>query len=118
MRAWWSNSSSNVHTKAWLDAGWEVQEVNLKEGYVIFKKVRNVPYKKSRRAKNEINKPFTPVPVHSAKRKVPSKTKVSKLYARIKNLERQRAMARSQIRGLGSRPAYEKKLFRSNKKPQ
>ena len=41
--AWWSNSSSSAHAKAWLNAGWEVQEVNLKEGYVIFKKVRDVP---------------------------------------------------------------------------
>lgn len=116
--AWWSNTALNAHTKAWLEAGWEVQEVNLKEGYVVFKKVRNLPFKKSKRVITEINKPFTPVPVHLPKRKVPSKTKVSKLYARIKNLERQRSMENRNIRGLGSRPQYEKKLFRSNKKPQ
>ena len=97
--AWWSNASSSIHTKAWLNAGWEVQEVSLKEGYVIFKKVRNVSSKKAGRRKLEISKPFTPVPVHIPKSKVPSKTKVAKLYARIKNLERQRAMARRQIRG-------------------
>lgn len=116
--AWWSNSSSSLHAKAWLNAGWEVQEVNLKEGYVVFKKVRNVPFKKSGRRKLEINKPFTPVPVHSPRSKVPSKTKVSKLYARIKNLERQRAMGRGQIRGFKPRSQHEKKLFRSNEKPQ
>jgi hypothetical protein len=101
--AWWSNTSTSAHAKAWLNAGWEVQEVNLKEGYVIFKKVLNVPFKKSRQRKLEINKPFTPVPVHRPRSKVPSKTKVSKLYARIKNLERQRAMARRQIRGFKAR---------------
>jgi hypothetical protein len=116
--AWWSNTALNAHTKAWLEAGWEVQEVNLKEGYVVFKKVRNLPFKKSKRAKTEINKPFTPVPVHLPKSKVPSKTKVSKLYARIKNLERQRSMGNRNIRGLGSRSQYEKKLFKSDKKPQ
>ena len=115
--AWWSNTASNLHSKSWLDAGWEIEQVNLKEGYAVFKKVRNVPFKKSKRAKMEITQPFTPVPARLPKRKVPSKTKVSKLYARIKNLERQRAMGKP-IRGLGSRPAYEKKLFRSNKKPQ
>ena len=47
--AWWSNSSSSAHAKAWLNAGWEVQEVNLKEGYVVFKKVRDIPLKKSAR---------------------------------------------------------------------
>jgi len=97
--AWWSNSSSSAHTKSWLEAGWEVQEVNLKEGYVIFKKVKDVPFKKSGRRKLEINKPFTPVPVHMPRSKVPSKTKVSKLYARIKNMERNRALERRQIRG-------------------
>jgi hypothetical protein len=97
--AWWSNSSSSAHAKAWLNAGWEVQEVNLKEGYVVFKKVLNVPFKKPRKRKLEVNKPFTPVPVHAPRSKVPSKTKVSKLYARIKNLERQRATAGRHIRG-------------------
>jgi hypothetical protein len=116
--AWWSNTSSSIHTKAWLDAGWEVQEVNLKEGYAVFKKVRNVAVKKSKRKKLEITQPFTPVPVHIPRSKVPSKTKVSKLYARIKNLERQQAMAHGEIRGLKPRSQHEKKLFRSNEKPQ
>jgi hypothetical protein len=113
---WWSNSS-NAHARGWLDAGWEVQEVNLKEGIVTFKKVRDVPFKKFRRAKSEI-KPFTPVRVRASKPKVPSKTKVSKLYARIKNLERQRTATRSNIRGLKSRSRYEKKLFKPDEKPQ
>jgi hypothetical protein len=116
--AWWSNTSSSIHAKAWLDAGWEVQEVNLKEGYAVFKKVRNVAVKKSKRKKLEITQPFTPVPVHIPRSKVPSKTKVSKLYARIKNLERQQAMAHGEIRGLKPRSQHEKKLFRSNEKPQ
>jgi hypothetical protein len=103
---WWSNWSSSAHAKAWLDAGWEVQEVNLKEGYAVFKKVLNIQFKKSKQRKLEINKPFTPVPVHLPKSRVPSKTKVSKLYARIKNLERQRAAARRQIRGFKARPRH------------
>jgi hypothetical protein len=115
--AWWSNSPANARAKAWLEAGWEVQEVNLKEGYVVFKKVRHVPFKgKSRRS--EIKKPFTPVRVRSSKPKVPSKTKVSKLYARIKNLERQRTTARVPVRGFKPKPQYEKKLFKSSEKPR
>ena len=80
-QTWWSNSSTSIDTKAWLNAGWEVQEVNFKEGYVIFKKVRDVQVKTSRRRKLEITKPFTPAPVHIPRSKVPSNTKVSKLYA-------------------------------------
>jgi hypothetical protein len=116
--AWWRNSASSAHARAWLDAGWEVQEVNLKEGFAVFKKVREVPFKKSRRAKSRIDKPFKPVPVRVAKRKAPSKTKVSKLYARIKNLERQRAAGRGRIRGLKPKPQHEKKLFKPDEKPQ
>ena len=114
--AWWRNSPSTAHAKAWLDAGWEMQEVNLKEGYVVFKKVRDVPFKRKSR-KNEIKKPFTPVRVRSSKPKVPSKTKVSKLYARIKNLERQRT-SHGHVRGLKPMSQHEKKLFRPNEKPQ
>jgi hypothetical protein len=93
-----------------------VQEVNLKEGYVVFKIVRQVPFKRRSR-RGEIKKPFTPVPVRSSKPKVPSKTKVSKLYARIKNLERQRTAARVPVRGFKPRPQHEKKLFKSREKP-
>jgi len=103
---WWSNSTSNVHSKAWLDAGWEVQEVSLKEGFVIFKKVRDVAVKKGRRRKLEITQPFTPVPIHMPRSKIPSKTKVSKLYARIKNMERNRLAARRQIRGFKGRSRH------------
>jgi len=113
---WWSNNSSSIHTKAWLNAGWEVQEVNLKEGQVTFKKVRNVPFK-SKRKKLEITQPITPVPVRKPKSKVPSKTKVSKLYARIKNLERQRNMHQP-IRGFKPKSQYQRKLFKPNEKPQ
>jgi len=117
--AWWSNTSSSIHTKAWINAGWEVQEVNLKEGYVVFKKVRNVTFKKSKQKKLEITQPFTPVPVHRPKSKIPSKTKVSKLYARIKNLERQRALPRQPVRGLKFRSSqYQKRLYKNDEKPQ
>jgi len=119
--SWWSNSKSSVHSKGWLDAGWEVQEVNLKEGYVVFKKVRELPRPPRGRRKAssmEITQPFTPVPVHPTTRNLPSKTKVSKLYARILNLERQRNQGYSNARGFKPRSQYEKKLFGSDKKPQ
>lgn len=104
--AWWSNKSTSAHTKAWLKAGWEIQEVNLREGYVIFKKVRSVAVKKSGKRKLEINKPFTPVPVHRPRSKTPSNTKVSRLYARIKNMERNHAAERRQIKGFKARPRH------------
>jgi hypothetical protein len=116
--AWWNNSSSSIHTKAWLNAGWEVQEVKLKEGNVTFKKVRSVALKKSNHKRLEITKPFIPVPVQKPRSKIPSKTKVSKLYARIKNLERQRAMPRQPATGLKFKAHNQKRFSESNEKPQ
>ena len=105
---WWSNNSTSVHAKAWLEAGWEVQDVNFKEGSVTFKKVRKLPRKPKKKAL-EITKPFTPVPVRPLRSKIPSKTKASKLYARIKNLERQRNSPQP-IRGLKGKPHYQNRL--------
>jgi hypothetical protein len=118
--AWWSNTPSNAHAKGWLEAGWEVQEVNLKEGYVVFKKVHQLPRAPRGRGKkrsNEITQPFTPVPVRSLRSKIPSKTKASKLYARILNLERQRNASRSSVKGLKGKSQYQKRLFKPNEKP-
>jgi hypothetical protein len=116
---WWANAPSNVHVKAWLEAGWETQEVNLKEGYVIFKKVRDVQPRSTRGKKrdNQIKKPFTPVRVRPPKPKMPSKTKVSKLYARIKNLERQRTSTPSYHGSFKPKPKHEKRLFKPDEKP-
>ena len=112
---WWRNSPSISHAKAWVEAGWNVQEVNLKEGYVVFKKVKNVRVKTSRK---EIKKPFTPVPVRYSGRKKPSKTKISKLYARLKNLERQKASMPAYRGSFKPKAKHEKKLFKPEKKPQ
>jgi hypothetical protein len=113
--SWWENSPSAVHARGWLEAGWEVQQVNLKEGKVIFKKVKQVaPRKKSLSSQT---KPFTPVRVRIPKPKTPSKTKISKMYARIKNVERAQSAMPSFHGSLKSRPKYEKRLFKPNEKP-
>ncbi|MEM1552376.1 MAG: hypothetical protein QXH03_06900 [Candidatus Bathyarchaeia archaeon] len=98
--SWWANSPDTVHARSWLDAGWETSEVNLKEGYVIFRKVKKIPcvdLPKKREA-DEPKKPFTPPPSRIMRRKRPSKTKIAKLYARLKNLERQKT-ATKKLRG-------------------
>jgi len=117
--SWWNNSASSAHSKGWLNAGWDVQEVNLAEGFVVFKKTREQPRIRGRqsRASTEITKPFTPVPVHTVRKNLPSKTKVSKLYARILNIERQRNAAYGSSRGFKPRSQHEKKLFWSDEKP-
>jgi hypothetical protein len=118
--SWWGNTPTNVHAKAWLDAGWNVQEVNLKEGYVVFKKVKEIKARRFMRkaSRSEIKKPFTPVRVRISESRKPSKTKVAKLYARLKNIERNRTYATKHPRGFKPKPAFEKKLFKSEEKPK
>ncbi|MEM3874677.1 MAG: hypothetical protein QXU45_06050 [Candidatus Bathyarchaeia archaeon] len=97
---WWANSPDKVHARAWLDAGWEASEVNLKEGYVVFRKAKSLQSvaPKKKREFEESKKPFTPPPSRIMHRKRPSKTKIAKLYARLKNLERRKAVPKK-LRG-------------------
>lgn len=111
---WWHNLPSSPHANGWMAAGWEVREVNLKEGYVVFKKVGKIVSKRKRTP--EIKKPFKPVHVRIPKRKIPSKTKVSRLYARIKNLERQRTMMPRYHGSFKPKPKHEKALFKPDEK--
>lgn len=42
-RAWWSNNSDNsVMTKAWLDAGFESEQVDMEGRKLVFRRVRNL----------------------------------------------------------------------------
>jgi hypothetical protein len=117
---WWDNTPSHLHARAWLEAGWETQEVNLKEGYVIFKRVRTAQKQRSTKKTSDmqIKKPFTPVRVRFQRPKLPSKTKASKLYARIRNIERQRISMPAYHGSLRPKPKHEKKLFKPDQKPQ
>ena len=117
---WWNNSKSSVHAKAWLEAGWRTKEANLEEGYVVFQKVRRLQTKSYRRKAftKRVKKPFTPAPYRIPKTRKPSKTKISKLYARLKNLERKRTSMTKHTRGFKPKPAHEKRLFKPEEKPK
>ena len=34
--SWWRNDQHRMHSRAWLTAGWEVGEMNAKDGTVVF----------------------------------------------------------------------------------
>ena len=116
---WWSNSPS-VHAKGWLDAGWKMQEVNLEQGYVVFQKVKRLQTKSRRRkrSREKVKKPFTPAPYRVPRSRKPSKTKVAKIYARFKNLERKRASMPKYRGSFKPKSSYEKRLYRSEEKPK
>ncbi|MEM0313819.1 MAG: hypothetical protein QXQ41_04655 [Candidatus Bathyarchaeia archaeon] len=88
---WWQNTPSKPHAKAWLQAGWKTSEINLKEGYITFQKTeKHTTYQASKKSQDQTKKPFNPAPSRTSVPKRPSKTKLAKLYARLKNIERKR----------------------------
>jgi hypothetical protein len=92
----------------------------LKEGYVVFQKVKGLQTKSFRRdsSSSKIKKPFTPAPHRVSKARKPSKTKVAKLYARLKNIEREKAFMPKYRGSFKPKPAQEKRIFKPDEKPQ
>ena len=73
--------------------------------------------KGKRRRREQLKKPFTPVPVKRIKPRKPSKTKISKIIARMQNIQRLKASGR--LRGkFKPKPAHEKRLFKPEAKPR
>jgi hypothetical protein len=40
-KSWWANSRKNPQALAWLEAGWEVEDVDLQREGVVFKRVKS-----------------------------------------------------------------------------
>ncbi len=117
--SWWSNTESNVQGQAWMNAGWRVEEVNLRERVVTFKRVKSKTEetgKKTCRTRKDV-KPFTPPPVRTRIRRKPSKTRISLIQAKFKNVERQRSSIRSYRGKFKPKPTQEKRLYKPEAKP-
>jgi hypothetical protein len=113
---WWANSKTHIQSLAWLKAGWHVENVNLKDGTVTFKKVKSFMVEKGRREEKTLKKPFTPAPVKVRRFRKPSKGKLAKMQARLKNIERRR-LSPPRYRGkFKSKTAYEKRLYKEEMK--
>lgn len=102
-----------------MGGGWKVQSVSLKERLVTFKKIAQdqaiITPKRKRRKKSE-KKTFTPVPVKPRRKRKPSKTRISKVLARARNIERRRMSSSLKIK-MKPRSAYEKRMYKPDAKP-
>jgi hypothetical protein len=111
--AWWGNNRHNTQGRAWLNVGWEVQNVDLISRTATFYSVTKPQTKRKEKNKRNNQTPFATKTFRSVRvRKLqkPSKTRIAITQARLKNLERGRLAMRS-IRGkFKHRPAYEKRL--------
>lgn len=117
---WWNNNDTTSQGYAWTNSGWKVQNVNLKERTVTFKKMAKegivqIPRRK-RRKRKITKKPFTPVPIRHRRIRKPSKTRIAKVLARAKNVERRKMAPQYRIK-LKPKSAYEKRLYKQEAKP-
>ncbi len=115
---WWANTRSSTQGQAWLDVGWTVQAVDLKERTVIFRRPQGL-LKTERKRKRKESTPKSKLPPYKppAPRK-PSKTRVAKAVARLKNLERKKSSIRRYPSKLKPPPAHEKRLYKPEAKPR
>jgi hypothetical protein len=123
LEKWWMNSRSSVQGQAWLDTGWNVDTIDLSERIVTFKKDTGriaETYKKTRdlrKGSSEWMKK-TPRPVTPRRHRRPSKTRVAKAIARLRNIQRRKASMRQYRGRFKPKPALEKRLYKPDAKPK
>jgi hypothetical protein len=117
-KEWWNNNKASSQGYSWTSVGWQVQSVDLEERTVTLKKQFHekaaVPRRRRRKAV-KAQKPFTPVPDKPRRIPKPSKTRIARVVARAKNVERRQAAASYKMRKPKS--AYEKRLYKPEAKP-
>jgi len=118
---WWNNAPSRVQAQAWMNVGWRVHDVNLNDRTVTFKRIVSPKIetrrKRRKRAATLAAKTLRPPKPQPFPRR-PSKTRMAKAWARLKNVER-RKMSMRRHRGKSKpQPAFEKKLYKPEAKPE
>ncbi len=113
---WWNNTKSSSQGKAWLNVGWKVKEVNLKEGTVIFTLPDVLKPEKKRRRKRLSPKVVLPE-YKPRKVKTPSLSRIAKAQARLQNVARQKASMRRYRGKFKPKSAHEKRLYKPDEKP-
>lgn len=117
---WWKNTRFTAQGRAWMDIGWTVENIDISNRKVTLVWVSQ-PKETKRRNKTKENRKteFFKRPLRFPRPKKPmspSKTKIAKVQARLRNIERQRTAGQMRNK-LPSRSAYEKRLFKPEAKP-
>jgi len=117
---WWSNAKSQAHAQAWLDVGWRAQDVDLSGRVVTFKRTVSAKAKTSRKRRAS-KTPLGKKTLSSLKplklRRKPSKSKIARAQARLKNVERVRSSTKRYRGEFGPQPTHEKRLYKPEAKP-
>jgi hypothetical protein len=125
---WWANTRGSAQGRAWIDVGWQVENVDLQQRTVAFVRVaepKPAEAEEEMKPKRKRKQKKAPMPFESKtykftqprRFKPPSKTKIAKAQARLRNVERERAAGQMFKGKLKPRRAYEKRLFKPEAKP-
>ena len=113
---WWKNAANSPQAKAWLSIGWEVKEVNLDEGTVIFTRPEVLTSEKKHRRKRD--SALVALPEYKPRKtKKPSLTRIAIAQARLQNISRRKASIRKYRGKFRPKSAYEKRLWKPEEKP-
>lgn len=119
---WWTNTRGTAQGRAWIDVGWQVQDVDLNNRMVTFIRVAQsaqLEIKQRKKAKENKKTEFFLQPLRRTRRKrpaLPSKTKIAQAQARLRNVERRKMTSQQHRGGKVSKPAFEKRLFKPEAK--
>ena len=120
-KEWWSNVRNRTPSEYWMTTGWRVEKVDLEKKEVTLRKDKVDSHsegkpKKQRRRKNKAAFRALATKRKTVRPRLPSKTKIAKALARLKNVER--ARLQTIYRGkLKPKKAYEKRLYKEGEKP-
>ncbi len=117
---WWSNTSGQSHSDAWLSVGWRVERVELDKKEVVFKKVSQTQIEQSeRRRRKPVSAAFKALALKPKKKRrgPPSRSRIAKAQARIKNIAR-RSSVQGPLRKFKPRSPYEKRLYKPDERPE
>jgi len=117
---WWANTRGNAQGRAWIDVGWNMQDVDLNNRTVTFIRAAQPEIKQRKKTKQKKKTEFFLQPLRRTRRKrptSPSKTKIAQAQARLRNVERRKQVSQQYRRGKVSKSAFEKRLFKPEAKP-
>ncbi|MFB0567503.1 MAG: hypothetical protein ACETVM_02830, partial [Candidatus Bathyarchaeia archaeon] len=116
-RGWWTNTIHTSQGQAWLRVGWKVQGIDLNKRTVTLARVAGGETEPRRRKRRKKSKHVFELPAKPKLQRSPSKTKIAKTQARLRNVERRKSSTRQYKGKFKPQPAQEKRLFKPEAKP-
>jgi len=117
---WWANSRASAQGRAWTDVGWKVESIDLNKRTVTFVRVAESKVTIEEKREKRVSKAFAKKTLmfkRPKRRLPPSKTRLARAQARLRNVQREKAAAQQFKGKVKPRPAHEKRLFKPEAKP-